>query len=164
MKALIQRVARACVTVDGETIGRIERGYLVLLGVTHTDTEREARYLAHRTVNLRVFSDAQDRMNLALGDVDGGVLVVSQFTLYADTRKGNRPGFTDAAPPDRADALYRVYVEALQRALGEQRVACGVFRAAMEVEIVNDGPVTVELLSEGRTRAKETGVGPAVDR
>jgi D-tyrosyl-tRNA(Tyr) deacylase len=164
MKALVQRVVRGRVRVGGQEVGAIGKGYVVLLGVRQGDTEEDARYLAHRTVGLRVFDDAAGKMNLDIEAARGSVLVVSQFTLYADTRKGNRPGFTDAAPPDRADALYRVYVEALQRALGEQRVACGVFRAAMEVEIVNDGPVTVELLSEGRTRAKETGVGPAVDR
>jgi D-tyrosyl-tRNA(Tyr) deacylase len=154
MKALIQRVTRARVTVDGETIGRIERGYLVLLGVTHTDTDREAHYLAQRTVNLRVFPDAQGKMNLALSDVGGGVLVVSQFTLYADTRKGNRPSFIGAAAPEKATALYEAYVGALRDALGPSRVATGRFGAAMSVELVNDGPVTIEM------RAESEGTGP----
>jgi D-aminoacyl-tRNA deacylase len=145
MKALIQRVRHARVTVDGAIIGQTERGFLVLLGVRHGDTEEDARYLAHRTVNLRVFADENARMNLGLQDVDGGVLVVSQFTLYADTRKGNRPSFIGAAAPEVAQALYGVYVEALRHALGAARVATGRFGASMQVELVNDGPVTIEL-------------------
>jgi D-aminoacyl-tRNA deacylase len=150
MKALIQRVARGSVTVDGEIVGQIGRGFVVLLGVKTGDTEEDARYLAHRTVNLRIFCDAQEKMNLSVQDVNGQVLVVSQFTLYADTRKGNRPGFTDAAPPAEAERLYGVYVEALQRELGAERVATGRFRTSMKVEILNDGPVTIELTSDGR--------------
>jgi len=150
MKALVQRVVRGRVTVGGQEAGAIGKGYVVLLGVRQGDTEEDARHLAHRTIGLRVFDDAAGKMNLDLEAVGGSVLVVSQFTLYADTRKGNRPSFIDAASPDRADALYRVYVDALKQALGENRIACGVFRASMEVEIVNNGPVTVELLSEGR--------------
>lgn len=147
MQALIQRVSRASVTVDGQIAGSIEKGFVVLLGVRNGDTEADARQLAHKTVNLRVFPDEQDRMNLSLQDVGGEVLAISQFTLCANTRKGNRPSFIDAAPPDIAKAYYEIYVNALRRALGESRVACGVFGARMTVEIVNDGPVTLELRS-----------------
>lgn len=145
MKVLIQRVTRASVTIDGQVTGRIARGYVVLLGVKNGDTEENALYLANRTVNLRIFSDANDKMNLSIQDINGEILVVSQFTLYADTRKGNRPSFINAAPPDIAEALYNSYVAALRRALGDARVATGTFRAAMSVEIINDGPVTIEL-------------------
>jgi D-aminoacyl-tRNA deacylase len=154
MKALVQRVRRGSVTVEGATVGSIDRGFVVLLGVRTGDTEADARYLAHRTVNLRVFSDAQDRMNLSVQDISGSVLVVSQFTLYADTRKGNRPSFIQAAPPAEAERLYGVYVDALRRSLGEPRVATGTFRAAMTVEIINDGPVTVELTTDRKAAAE----------
>lgn len=134
--------------MDGAIVGQIGRGLVVLLGVKTGDTDENARYLAHRTVNLRIFCDAQDKMNLSVQDVNGQILVVSQFTLYADTRKGNRPGFTDAAPPAEAERLYEVYVEALRRALGNDRVATGRFRTSMTVEILNEGPVTVELTTD----------------
>jgi D-tyrosyl-tRNA(Tyr) deacylase len=145
MKVLIQRVARGSVTIGGKTVGRIGKGFVVLFAARHGDTEEDARFLAHRTVNLRVFADAQQKMNLALQEVGGQVLVISQFTLYADTRKGNRPSFIGAAAPDAAKALYEAYVAALRRALGDDRVATGEFGAAMLVEILNDGPVTIEL-------------------
>ena len=148
MKALIQRVQRGRVTVAGKPIGETGRGFVVLLGVRPGDTEENARYLAHRTVNLRVFADADAKMNLGLQDVNGGVLVVSQFTLYADTRKGNRPSFIGAAEPGLARQLYEEYVAALRRALGDARVATGEFGAAMVVDIVNDGPVTIELTTD----------------
>jgi D-tyrosyl-tRNA(Tyr) deacylase len=150
VKALVQRVNRGRVTVEGEVAGEIGRGFVVLLGVRSGDTEEDARYLAHKTVNLRVFPDENGRMNLAMQDMGGEALVISQFTLYADTRKGNRPSFVQAAPPDAAEALYREYVDALRRALGESRVATGRFGAMMMVEIVNDGPVTIELTSDNR--------------
>jgi len=148
MKALIQRVSRSTVTVQEQVVGRIERGFVVLLGVREGDKEDDARTLAHKTVNLRIFPDAQDRMNRSLADVNGEVLVVSQFTLYADTRKGNRPSFVRAAAPEIAEALYGEYVDALRRALGPDRVATGTFRAMMSVELVNDGPVTIELTTD----------------
>lgn len=148
MKALIQRVRRGKVTVGEETVGEIGRGFVVLLGVKTDDSEDDARTLANKTVNLRIFPDAEQKMNLSVEDVGGEILVVSQFTLYANTRKGNRPSFVDAAPPDTADALYQIYVAALRRALGQGRVATGVFRKMMVVEIVNDGPVTVELATD----------------
>jgi D-aminoacyl-tRNA deacylase len=145
MKVLIQRVLRGSVTVDGQVHGSVGRGYVVLLGVRTGDTEADARHLAHRTVNLRIFPDAQDKMNLSILDAGGSILVVSQFTLYADTRKGNRPSFIQAAAPTEAEHLYGVYVDALRRALGDDKVATGAFRTSMVVEIVNDGPVTIEL-------------------
>jgi D-tyrosyl-tRNA(Tyr) deacylase len=153
MKALVQRVSRGRVTVEGVEIGAIERGYVVLLGVKPGDTGGDAIYLAEKTAGLRIFPDAQERMNLTLTDVRGRVLVVSQFTLYADTRKGNRPSFIGAAEPGLAETLYEVYVEQLRRILGNAQVATGTFRASMLVEILNDGPVTIELTSDGRSRA-----------
>lgn len=148
MKAIIQRVQRGSVTVGGEVVGQIGRGYVVLLGVKHGDTPENARYLAQRTVGLRIFPDAQDKMNLAIQEAGGRILVVSQFTLYADTKKGNRPSFIRAAPPELAEQLYGVYVDALRAALGHGSVATGTFRASMLVEILNDGPVTIELCTD----------------
>lgn len=150
MKALIQRVSRASVSVDGSVTGSIGKGFAVLLGVRTGDADADALYLAEKTAGLRIFPDVQDKMNLALPEVDGAVLVVSQFTLYADTRKGNRPSFINAAQPAEAERLYGVYVEQLRRILGHGKVATGIFRASMSVEIVNDGPVTIELVSDGR--------------
>lgn len=143
MRALVQRTSRAEVRVNGEVVGAIDRGLVVLLGVGRDDGPREARALARKVAKLRVFEDDEGKMNHALVDVGGEALVVSQFTLYADTSRGNRPGFAGAAPPERADALYGEFTGAL-----EERgvpVRTGVFRAAMEVELVNDGPVTLWL-------------------
>jgi D-aminoacyl-tRNA deacylase len=153
MKALIQRVSRASVTVDGQIVGSIGRGFAVLLGVRAGDTEAQARLLAQKTANLRIFQDEAGKMNRSLYDVAGEALVVSQFTLYADTRKGNRPSFIDAAPPEVAEALYLAYVAMLRQILGEARVATGTFRAEMSVELVNDGPVTIELCAEAKGAA-----------
>ena len=149
MKALIQRVSRARVTVEGRETGSIGKGFAILLGVRVGDTDADALTLAEKTAGLRIFPDVQDKMNLAVVEAGGSVLVVSQFTLYADTRKGNRPSFILAAPPAEAERLYEVYVGHLRRILGNEKVATGVFRASMSVDIVNDGPVTIELLSEG---------------
>ena len=136
MRALVQRVSRASVSVDGETVAEIGSGLLVLLGVTHDDTAEAADRLADKVRNLRVFPDAEGRMNEPLGDRE--VLCVSQFTLYGDARKGNRPSYVAAAPPDRAEPLYERFCERL----GAKR---GVFGALMAVELVNDGPVTLLL-------------------
>ncbi|HQF53220.1 MAG TPA: D-aminoacyl-tRNA deacylase [Thermoleophilia bacterium] len=143
MRVLLQRVSRAAVVVDGAETGAVGRGFLALVGVAHGDDANTAGKLAAKTARLRVFADDAGRMNLALGDVDGAVLAVSQFTLYADVRRGNRPSFTDAAPPECGEAVYEAYVEAL-RAEGVP-VVTGVFGAHMRVELVNDGPVTILL-------------------
>ena len=143
MRVVLQRVSRACVSVDGAQVGAVGRGFLALVGVTHEDDAAAAARLAAKTARLRVFADAAGLMNLALGDVGGGVLAVSQFTLYADTRRGNRPSFGQAAPPNVGEAVYEAYVDAL-RAEGLP-VETGVFGAHMEVALVNDGPVTILL-------------------
>jgi D-tyrosyl-tRNA(Tyr) deacylase len=142
----VQRVSRACVRLDGEIVGEVGRGYLVLLGVRRGDGEPDAAYLAEKVAHLRVFEDDEGRMNRSLLDVGGGALVVSQFTLYADTSRGRRPGFEPAAPPEEAEPLYRRFCEALA-ALGVE-VGRGVFGAHMNVELVNDGPVTILLESK----------------
>ncbi len=149
MKALIQRVSRARVSVDGAAVGEIGPGFLVFLGVRGGDGEADALYLAEKTAALRIFPDGEGRMNRSLLETGGAALVISQFTLYADTRKGNRPSFILAAPADQAQTLYRTYVDALRRILGEARVAEGRFQAKMAVDLVNDGPVTIELKSRG---------------
>jgi D-tyrosyl-tRNA(Tyr) deacylase len=143
MRAVVQRVSRAEVRVEGRPTGRIGRGLAVLLGVARGDGEDDARQLADKIGALRIFEDEAGKMNLSVRDVGGGVLVVSQFTLLGDARKGNRPGFTDAAPPEEANALYERCC-ALLRERGVE-VATGVFRASMEVELVNEGPVTILL-------------------
>lgn len=142
MRLILQRVTRGSVTVDNQITGAIERGFVALVGVTHGDTRTEAELLARKTANLRVFEDAEGKMNLSLLEVGGGVLVVSQFTLYADTRKGRRPSFIDAARPEQAAPLVEYYAERL-RTEGVQRVENGVFGAMMQVAIHNDGPVTI---------------------
>jgi D-tyrosyl-tRNA(Tyr) deacylase len=146
MRAVLQRVARAKVTVGGEVVGEIERGWLVLLGVGAADGPAEVGYLADKTANLRAFPDADGKMNLSVAEIKGAVLVVSQFTLYGDCRKGRRPGFSAAAPPAQANELYEAFVAALRR-LGLP-VATGTFQAHMDVELLNDGPVTFLLDSD----------------
>ena len=148
MKALIQRVRRGSVTIEGTCCGEIQKGYVVLLGVRTGDVAEDARMLAQRSLSLRIFPDAQNRMNRSVEDVEGDILVIPQFTLYADTRKGNRPSFIRAGDPEIAKALYEDYVAALRRGLAETRVQTGQFGADMEVEIINDGPVTIELTTD----------------
>jgi D-tyrosyl-tRNA(Tyr) deacylase len=143
MRAVVQRVSRGEVRVEGEQVGAVGKGLVVLLGVAREDGEADAAAMADKLAGLRIFEDAAGKMNLAVAEVGGGLLVVSQFTLLGDARKGNRPGFTDAAPPEVADLLYQ-RVCALLRANGLP-VATGVFRADMAVELVNDGPVTILL-------------------
>ena len=148
MRAVVQRVTRARVTVDGETTGEIEKGLVVLLGVTHDDTTADADYLASKIVSLRIFDDAEGKMNVSLkeigaGENSGGLLVVSQFTLYGDVRRGLRPSWSDAAPPEVAEPLYEYFVESSRKLIA--RVATGSFRKTMQVELVNDGPVTIML-------------------
>ena len=143
MRAVLQRVARASVRVEGRTVGETGPGLVVLLGVARDDTEEDARYVAEKTVALRVFEDGEGRMNRSIVETGGGLLVVSQFTLYGDVRKGRRPSWFDAAPPELAERLYEFYVAEV--GLSVARVAKGSFRAMMEVELVNDGPVTILL-------------------
>lgn len=143
MKIVLQRVNSASVKVDGEICGSIGKGYLVLLGVGHEDTEDDCRRLADKIINLRIFSDENDKINLSLTDVGGDLLVVSQFTLYADCRKGNRPNFIQAGKPDKAEELYNYFVEYC-RSKGKH-VETGIFGADMKVSLENDGPFTVIL-------------------
>ncbi|MBE6827800.1 MAG: D-tyrosyl-tRNA(Tyr) deacylase [Ruminococcaceae bacterium] len=142
MKAVIQRVTSAKVEVDGKTVGSIDEGYLVLVGVVEGDTDEDAEILARKTANLRIFTDDEDKMNKSVLDIDGEILAVSQFTLCADVRKGNRPSFTPSAAPDRANELYELYCKCLSEN-GVKKVAKGVFGAHMEVSLVNSGPVTI---------------------
>ncbi len=142
MKAVIQRVTHASVTVEGEVVGEIGKGFLVLLGVMEGDTETEMKLLAKKTAEIRIFTDENDKMNLSLAQVEGEVLVVSQFTLCADTSHGRRPSFIKSAKPDIANDLYEKYCDEL-RAYGVKKVAQGVFAADMKVELLNDGPVTI---------------------
>lgn len=146
MRIVVQRVAEARVTVAGETVGEIGRGLAVLLGVGAADTEKDARTLAEKAVNLRIFEDEAGKMNRSLLDTGGDILVVSQFTLFGDCRKGRRPSYASAAPPEMAERLYRRFVEEL-RTFG-LAPATGIFQAMMQVELVNDGPVTILLDSE----------------
>ena len=146
MRAVIQRVIRASVTVDGRVAGEIGAGFLLLVGVGKTDNPESASYLAEKIANLRIFSDNEGKMNLSVLDIGGSALVVSQFTLYGDTRGGRRPSFIQAAPPQEANCLYEEFVKSL-RSLG-MTVETGVFQAHMQVELVNDGPVTILLDSE----------------
>jgi D-tyrosyl-tRNA(Tyr) deacylase len=151
MKLVIQRVKQATVTVDGERISSIEQGLLVLIGVSHDDTPFDARFLAGKTANLRIFDDAEGKMNRSVGDIGGEILTVSQFTLYGDCTKGNRPSYIAAARPEQGEALCAEYVTALQ-ALGFP-TKTGQFGADMKVELLNDGPVTLLLESTGRAKA-----------
>ena len=142
MVALIQRVREASVQVEGEEVGRIGSGMLILFGAHRTDTEAEVDWLAGKCARLRIFSDEEGKMNRSIAENGGEVLVVSQFTLYGDVRRGNRPSFVDAAPPEQAEALYGAFVERLTAHLSVP-VRTGVFGAMMEVHLVNDGPVTL---------------------
>ena len=146
MRAVVQRVSRAKVTVGEAITGEIGRGLLVLLGVTHNDGKADAHYLVDKVINLRIFDDVDGKMNLSLADIGGGLLVVSQFTLYGDTRRGRRPSFIDAAPGPAAEAMYEYFVESSRTMV--DKVQTGAFGAMMDVELVNDGPVTIMLDSE----------------
>ena len=148
MRALIQRVKEATVSIKGSVHNEIGKGFLIFLGISHKDTKDEATYLAQRCADIRIFGDEQEKMNLSINDCGGSALVISQFTLYADTRKGNRPSFTDAATPDVAESLYEEFIGRLMGELGEPRVKKGVFRAMMDVKLINDGPVTILIESK----------------
>jgi D-tyrosyl-tRNA(Tyr) deacylase len=141
MRVVLQRVSRAKVSVDDEIVGEIGKGILVLLGISATDTEKEAIYLLQKTLNLRIFEDAAGKMNLSLINVEGEMLIVSQFTLYADVRKGRRPSFVEAAVPEKANSLYEFFVAEAEKQV--TKVAAGRFQAMMDVELVNAGPVTI---------------------
>ncbi len=143
MRALIQRVSRAEVRVEGEITGAIGGGLLVLLGAEHDDTVEDAAWLASKICAMRIFGDEAGKMNLDLEQTGGGLLVVSQFTLHAATRKGNRPSFIRAARPEHAEPLYEALLAECRAKLGNEKVGCGIFGAMMEVELVNDGPVTI---------------------
>ncbi|MEM7029812.1 MAG: D-aminoacyl-tRNA deacylase [Chloroflexota bacterium] len=144
MKALLQRVTSGSVTVEEKIVGQIQAGFVVLLGVTHTDTHDDVAQLVKKIIHLRVFADDQGKMNRSLLDVDGEALVVSQFTLYADTRKGRRPSYVNAASPDIASPLVDEFVKVLRQS-GVKKVETGIFGAEMQVDIQNDGPVTIML-------------------
>jgi D-aminoacyl-tRNA deacylase len=143
MRAVLQRVTRASVRVEGETVGEIGAGLVVLLGIAADDTEQDVEYLVEKIAALRIFEDAEERMNLCVTDVGGALLVVSQFTLYGDARRGRRPSWSMAAPPEMAEPLYESFIRAARRSVGQ--VATGSFRRMMEVELINDGPVTILL-------------------
>lgn len=143
MKLLVQRVQNAKVVVENKTVGEIGKGFLVLCGITHSDTEKEADYLANKLCNLRVFEDENEKMNLSIKDIEGELLIVSQFTLYADCTSGNRPSFTNAAKPEQANPLYEYFMQKCK----EQNINVqkGIFGAHMEISLLNDGPVTIML-------------------
>src|SRR5215813_14339741 len=146
MRAVVQRVTRASVTVEGEIIGEIGNGLVVLVGIGREDTKVEAAYLVDKIANLRIFDDEEGKMNVSVKDVQGGLLIISQFTLYGDVRRGLRPSWIDAAPPEVAEPLYDFFVRQASAAVG--KVATGKFQAMMQVELVNDGPVTILLDSK----------------
>jgi D-tyrosyl-tRNA(Tyr) deacylase len=143
MRAVLQRVSRASVRVEDETVGEIGTGLLVLLGVAQDDTEQDLKYLAEKITQLRIFEDAEGKMNLSVMETNGALLVVSQFTLYGDVRRGRRPSWSEAAQPEVAEALYESFVAEARRHV--KKVATGSFRRMMQVELVNDGPVTILL-------------------
>lgn len=143
MRAVLQRVTRASVTIEEEIVGEIEHGLVVLLGIARDDTKEDADYLVPKIIALRIFDDVEGRMNVSVKDIGGGLLIVSQFTLYGDVRRGLRPSWSDAAAPEIAEPLYDYFVESTRKLLG--RVETGSFRKMMQVELVNDGPVTILL-------------------
>ena len=150
MKLIIQRVLKASVDIHGTRVAEIGEGLMVLVGCRSGDGEADADYLADRLVHLRIFCDDQDRMNLSVQDIGGSALLVSQFTLYADTRKGNRPGFSLSGDPAVAKTLYERFVARVRETLGAERVGTGVFAAEMQVSLINNGPVTIELCSDAK--------------
>jgi D-tyrosyl-tRNA(Tyr) deacylase len=152
MRALIQRVKESSVSVNGSVHGSIGKGILIFLGVRNDDTIGDAQYLAGRCADLRIFDDEHGKMNLSIKDISGEALVISQFTLYAETRKGNRPSFTEAAPPEIAERLYNSFVQDLCKEIGFDKVKTGIFRSMMDVQLVNDGPVTVQVESKEKNK------------
>jgi len=148
MRVVIQRVSEAAVKIDGTIVGEISKGLLVLLGIAQEDTQQDALYLIQKLINLRIFADADGKMNLSVQDCGGGLLVVSQFTLYADTKKGNRPSYIRAARPEQAIPLYEFFLKELQKQF-QGRIQTGQFGADMKVSLINDGPVTIIIDSRG---------------
>ena len=149
MRAILQRVTQASCTVDGQITGEIKRGFLVLLGIEDADTEEDLQWLAHKIAAMRVFGDENGLMNKALADVSGDILLISQFTLFAQTKKGNRPGFTRAARPDKAIPMYEQMIKVLGELTGK-KVATGIFGADMKISLLNDGPVTIIMDTKNR--------------
>jgi D-tyrosyl-tRNA(Tyr) deacylase len=148
MRVVIQRVSEAAVKIDGNFVGEISKGLLILLGIAQEDTEQDALYLIQKLINLRIFSDADGKMNLSVQDCGGGLLVVSQFTLYADTKKGNRPSYIRAARPEQAIPLYEFFLNEIQKQF-QGPIQTGQFGADMKVSLINDGPVTIVIDSRG---------------
>lgn len=145
MRIVIQRVTQATVSIDGQVVGQIGKGFVLLVGITHTDTEKEAEYVAKKVAQMRIFSDSEGKMNLSLAEIsDSTILSISQFTLYADCRHGNRPAFIDAARPEKAEPLYNYFNQLLRNQYG-MKVETGRFGADMQVSLINDGPVTIVL-------------------
>ena len=149
MKVVIQRVLEASVVIDGAVHNQINQGFVVLLGIGQTDDDQDINYLAQKILGLRVFSDHEGKMNCSLDDVKGEILVISQFTLFASTKKGNRPSYIDAAPPGTAIPLYEKFIEVIQASIGS-RLKTGIFAADMKVSLVNDGPVTIQIDSKNK--------------
>jgi len=149
MIAVIQRVSEASVTIEGQIKGKIDTGFLILLGITHTDTQEDLEWLARKIVGMRIFGDAEGKMNLDLKSVNGNILLISQFTLHANTKKGNRPSFIEAARPEVAIPLYEKMIQQLSQELG-QPIQTGEFGADMKVALLNDGPVTIIIDSKNR--------------
>jgi D-tyrosyl-tRNA(Tyr) deacylase len=155
MRAVIQRVKYASVTIDGAIKSKIAQGFLILFGAGEGDNSEDADFLAKKVAGMRIFCDENDKMNLSLADIGGSIIVVSQFTLYADCRRGNRPSFTNAAPPAEANELYEYFVWLLRETYGIQDVQTGEFGADMKVELLNDGPVTIILDSDELKRSRK---------
>jgi D-tyrosyl-tRNA(Tyr) deacylase len=149
MKVVIQRVSEASVMIDGKVHNQINQGFVVLLGVGQTDDEQDINYMVQKILGLRIFSDAEGKMNCSLDEVNGEVLLISQFTLFASTKKGNRPSYIDAAPPGMAIPLYERFIEVITASLGS-RLKTGVFGADMKVSLINDGPVTIQMDSKNK--------------
>lgn len=149
MRIILQRVSKACVTVDNLLVGKISAGFLILLGIEGEDNDEDIKWLVNKCMNMRIFSDADGKMNKSIKDIDGSFLVVSQFTLHASTKKGNRPSFIKAARPDHAIPMYEQFCDTLHR-LSNLKVERGIFGADMKVELLNDGPVTISLDSKNK--------------
>ena len=149
MKVVIQRVSEASVMIDGKVHNQINQGFVVLLGIGQTDDEQDINYLVQKILGLRIFSDAEGKMNCSLDEVNGEVLLISQFTLFASTKKGNRPSYIDAAPPGMAIPLYEKFIEVITASLGS-RLKTGMFGANMKVSLINDGPVTIQMDSKNK--------------